>query len=435
MKKIMILLIMIFMSFALTSCFRKDISGDFLLKPAAEEVNVKEFNNKSVEYKDFMKKIELFSARLTVETYKRSNKTQNLAISPISVYMALAMAIGSSNGTTKNEMLNAVGVTEQEVLDFTKYLYAYTNTTYLDDADKIAAISELSNSIWIDKDITLKEEGLDMLANSFNADSYYIPFFADNKTANEAFADYINKKSRGLIKKPATQLEETTLFVLVNTYYMKEIWNDYGKDLKFTKDKYDFTTSEDSVIKKLLLMSTYTIGKTYETDTYTHYYAQTEHGYRIKFIVPKTGYKLDEVFTVDNLVNINSISSYAKNWEEGYCYHTRVLFPSFEASYNNDLKPILQDNFNIKTLFTDNCDMSNLSDKEMYCSGVIHQTKLKVDESGIEGAAITYMPMKGTAAPAPMIDVYLDYIVDRAFGYLITDYNGTMLFSGVVNKI
>ena len=86
-------------------------------------------------------------------------------------------------------------------------------------------------------------------------------------------------------------------------------------------------------------------------------------------------------------------------------------------------------------IFTDKCDMTNLSDIDMYCSGVIHQTKLIVDETGIEGAAITYMPMDGTSAPPPVIDVYLDYIVDRTFGYVITDYNGTILFSGVVNTI
>ena len=79
--------------------------------------------------------------------------------------------------------------------------------------------------------------------------------------------------------------------------------------------------------------------------------------------------------------------------------------------------------------------MTNLSDVQMYCAGVIHQSKLIVDESGIEGAAITYMPMNGTSAPEPLIDVYLDYIVDRAFGYVISDYNGTILFSGVVNTI
>ena len=114
----------------------------------------------SEEYKSFMEKLELFAFKLTVEIYNDTNKTSNLSISPISIYMALAMAISGSDGATKNEMLDAVGVTEEEVLEFTKYLYAFTNSVYYDDEKKVAAISELSNSIWIDNNISLKEKGI-----------------------------------------------------------------------------------------------------------------------------------------------------------------------------------------------------------------------------------------------------------------------------------
>ena len=405
---------------------------EYLLKPAAAEVKEDFSLRNSEEYKSFMEKLELFAFKLTVEIYNDTNKTSNLSISPVSIYMALAMAISGSNGTTKNEMLDAVGVTEEEVLEFTKYLYAFTNSVYYDDAKKVAAISELSNSIWIDNNIRLKEKGINVLAESFNADSYYVPFYDDNSSANQAFADYVKSKSRGLIENPASTFEKETLFVLVNTYYMKEVWNEYGDDLKSTKDSYDFRNNDGSTIKKFLLESPYTVGQMYETESFSHYYAQTDHGYKIKFIVPKDGYKLEDVFTVENLVTINSISSYANDWEEGYCYNTRVLFPAFEADYS---KPILEDKFNIRTLFSDYCDMSNLSDENMICSAVIHQSKLKVDKSGIEGAALTYLPMTANSAPAPTVEVYLDYIVDRAFGYVLTDNSGTILFGGVVNTI
>ena len=428
------------MIIGLVKCYNNDddfvdSSGEYLLKPAAEEVKVDYTLRNSEEYKSFMEKLELFSAKLTVEIYKDTDKTSNLSISPISVYMALAMTISGSNGSTKREMLNAVGVTEEEVLAFTKHLYSYTNSVYYDGAEKVAAISELNNSIWIDNNIRLKEKGINVLSESFNADSYYVPFYDDNASANQAFADYVKNKSRGLIEKPASTLEKETLFVLVNTYYMKEVWNEYGYDLKFTEDQYEFKNNDGSVIKKTLLKSPYTIGKMYETESYSHYYAQTDHGYKIKFIVPKDGYTLEDVFTVDNLVNINSINSYAKDWEEGYQYNTRVLFPAFEAEYSKDIKPILEDKFNIRALFATGCDMSNLSDEDMICSGIIHQSKLKVDESGIEGAALTYVAMEGNTAGPPAIDVYLDYIVDRAFGYVLTDYSGTILFSGVVNTL
>jgi hypothetical protein len=58
-----------------------------------------------------------------------------------------------------------------------------------------------------------------------------------------------------------------------------------------------------------------------------------------------------------------------------------------------------------------------------------------VDRRGIEGAAVTYIPMAGAPGPGEYERVYLDFIVDRAFGFVITDRNDITLFSGVVNEI
>ena len=78
--------------------------------------------------------------------------------------------------------------------------------------------------------------------------------------------------------------------------------------------------------------------------------------------------------------------------------------------------------------------MTELTDMTLYISEIIHQTKLKVDETGLEGAAVTIIVAKNESAEI-CENVYLDYIVDRAFGYILTDPNDVMLFSGVVNTI
>ena len=61
---------------------------------------------------------------------------------------------------------------------------------------------------------------------------------------------------------------------------------------------------------------------------------------------------------------------------------------------------------------------------------------LTVDGSFATGAAVTVMPMAGAAGPLEGYEeVYHDYIVDRAFGFVITDSYGAVLFSGVVNSV
>ncbi len=86
---------------------------------------------------------------MTYATYLENSKEENFCVSPISVYMALALAIEISNGNTREEILKAVGVTYEEVLQFTSYLYAFANETIYstENPEEVAAMKELHNSL------------------------------------------------------------------------------------------------------------------------------------------------------------------------------------------------------------------------------------------------------------------------------------------------
>ena len=60
-----------------------------------------------------------------------------------------------------------------------------------------------------------------------------------------------------------------------------------------------------------------------------------------------------------------------------------------------------------------------------------------MNERGIEGAAVTVMtfPGAGDPGPDPYEDVFLDFVVDGAFGFILSDPYGVTLFSGVVNRL
>ena len=101
-----------------------NLESNVLMK-ASEKVDINENTlNENTQYQEFIRKLQVFSAKLSVATYKDSDKSENLCISPVSVYMALAMTITNANGVAKEELLAAVGVTEDEVNNFTKYLYS-----------------------------------------------------------------------------------------------------------------------------------------------------------------------------------------------------------------------------------------------------------------------------------------------------------------------
>ena len=427
MKKILLSVLCLFFGFALISCNR---SNNYKLKSAADPIELT-YND---ELNNFIDKLDVFAAKLTVSLYKQSDKRTNMCISPVSIYMALAMAIECASGDTRQEMLDAVGVTYDEVLNFTGYLYSMCNKEYKTN-DKIIGYQELANSIWINDNINLKEEKLDVLANKYNTDSFYVPFTNKNTLANKALSDYVKEKTHGLIDNDFN-LSIDTMFALVNTLYLKDIWNRDGNDLLFTKDKYDFKEYDGNIVKTKLLSGYYNLGRVVENNVYKTFYTKTQSNITIKFILPKDEYTLDDILDVNTLTSVYSLDSYNPHDEEKNLeYHTRCYFPEFEATFKSDLKDVLINDFNIKLLFDRKlCDFTSIIDGDVYCSSVIHQAKLKVDKTGIEGAAVTIIANEGTAGPMYEL-VYEDFIVDKTFAYIVCNSKGVQLFTGVINNI
>lgn len=437
MKKIISLILVLTMCFAFASCLAEPESHNLAL--AAKAVEVKHSDSKQEGYEEFIEKLDLFAAKLTYEIYADSNKRSNICISPVSVYMALALATECSNGETREEILNAVGVTYDEVKNFTKVLYAFSNREYyytdITNNEKILAFEELANSIWVDKNITLKEEGINNLATNFNCDLFSVNF--KNSEGEKAINAYIKEKTHGIIDSDI-KLSPDTLITLINTFYLKEVWSDDGDELKFTDKTYNFKNADGSVTNTKLLQGYYADGKAYEGEGYTSFYTRTNHGFNIKFILPTDGHTLADVFTKDNIYNINNLSDYEYSDEENKLrHHTRVFFPKYKASFDGDIAEILKNDFGINNLFSlEKCDFSNVTDESIACGGVIHKCSIEVTEKGIEGAAVTIMDMYGNGGPdGKYKDVYHDYIVDKAFGFVITDNYGAVLFSGVVNSV
>ena len=91
---------------------------------------------------------------------------------------------------------------------------------------------------------------------------------------------------------------------------------------------------------------------------------------------------------------------------------------------------------NVSKIFELSNDFYPLSDQEMKVSKIQHTTKLNVNKTGVEGAAVTVVETCGSAGPnEEYTDIYLDFVVDRPFIYFIEGSYSNLLFSGIVNKL
>ena len=387
-------------------------------------------------YKSFENSVKNFAAEFAGYAYADYKKQQNFAVSPISVYMALSLAAECASGDTRSEILDALGVTYDQLKTYFSTLYARIESEEK-RGDDIMSVVKLSNSIWVNDGTKVKQRCIDALSNNYYAYSYSADFKHDNAGANKAVRNFVKEQTRGLIDKDYN-LSADTLFTLISALYLKEVWDEDGDDLPFATDRYDFTEKDGTVKNIRLLQGGYCGGRVAEFDTYTTFFTYTEHGYSIDFILPKDGYTVDEVFTAENIATVSALSDYNRFDEEANtCYYTRTLFPEYKCSYDEDIIKILRDGFDIKRLFGTDCDVSSLTDANAYCNQVRHTTNLTVNKKGIEGAAATQFGWAGSAAGPedPPIIIYEEYVIDKAFGFIISGYNDVALFSGVVNNV
>ena len=377
-------------------------------------------------YSDFVQKINLFSNK--VATKIGFNQEKNIAVSPLSIFLALSMATDCANGDTRQELLDALGITYEELIANISTLNSYCNTVFSnEEGDKKANQIKCVNSLWLNANAEAKQDGIKSLNNLFYADIFkLLPDIDINKT----LTSYIKNETNGLLS-PDLNIDADTYMVLMNVVYLREVWNLLAQDLQLTSNKYKFRNYDNSNSSLQLLTGEYFPGKAVSTDSYRKFYTRTNSALELTFYVPNDGHTVDEIYNTEVL---NDNTSYTYEDDE-FEYTTRCLFPEFTAEYDEDIAGIIKD-MGVKKFFIDGaCDFSHITDADVCCSKIKHVTKLEVKRSGIEGAAVTAISMVNSAGFGPeKKEINYDFVVDRSFAYELS-YQGVPLFTGVVKKV
>ena len=398
------------------------------------------------QYQLFSDKLNSFSSKLSADSVNLYNlDKENFSVSPLSLYMALALVVECSNGNTRQEILDEIGLTYEQVNTFTKTLFQLTtrqeeiNDEYLNDK-QILSESLLTNSIWFDNELPLIEKGLELLSSNYYCYSHEVDFNHNNKEANKKITEFVKEHTKGLIDSDF-KISKNTVFALMNTLYLKFNWLDEGEGLNLTNKEYEFTNYDNSITNTKLIMGKYYSGRIYQEETFSSFYSKNFNGYKLQFIVPNDGHTLDEVYTQENIEKMIQMEDYNAIDDSFNQYFTRCIFPEFEAECDIDYKELLEE-YGINQLFME-ADYSNIVDYStltdlISCDKIIHQTNLNVDKKGVEGAAVTIVVNELTGAPGSnnyFNNVYQDYIINKNFGFVITDRYNTVLFTGVINSI
>lgn len=387
-----------------------------------------EFVLSTNNYADFVTKVNQFSAKTSILI--GCNGQDNTVVSPLSIFMALGMSVECADNNTRKELLEALGLTYEELISNINYLcYTCNQILSQDDQTEARNLIKCVNSLWLNPKAETKEKGLEQLTKYYYSDIFKMDANCD---INKIITSYIKNETNGFLS-PDLQLSSDVEMVLMNVVYLKEIWKNIGIELNLSDKQYNFQNYDGSTTTTPLLEGEYFEGKAETTDSYRKFYTSTNSGYTLTFIVPNTGYTIDDIFTADVL---NQKDNYLYE-DEAFIYKTRCLFPEFTAEYDNDIKDIISQ-MGVNDFFVPGaCDFSHLTDQQVFCNKIKHVTKLEATRKGIEGAAVTAVEMLKNALPIEdnRKEICYDFVVDRNFVFSLKNRDGVTLFTGVVKKV
>lgn len=360
-----------------------------------------------------------FSSTLSLELCRQlgGEKMDNWLVSPFSLQCALGMLSNGANGETREEILHALGLSQysqEEVNAYFKKLIEGLHTV------NSAITVKTANSVWGNAGVPLKDDFQKTNIENYAATVSQLDF--SDPSAVDQINAWCDRNTEGLIPSILDEVNPTATVYLLNSLYFKARW-----ESEFAPEKTqegDFNTSSGKVVKAHF-MQTQRMAAYVENEWFTSTSLSYQNdSYVMRLILPQPEISIDQV--------LQALSESDENlWKNTILADINLKMPRFTLENKMDLIPALQA-LGMKKAFTNEADFSSMSDISTYISLVQQATRLKVDEEGSEGAAVTVIEGE---LMSPLPEEEVDFFLDRPFLFQILEpATGTVLFMGQVGS-
>lgn len=345
---------------------------------------------------------------------------ENRVYSPLNVYMALAMLSELTDGETRAQVLDLLGVKDLKALR--AQTSALWNANYCDDG---ALTSILASSLWLNDTLDFVPKTLDILAETYHASTYQGVMGSD--ALNKALQNWLNEQTGGLLKEQAGEIElkDDTVLALATTLYYKARWDWEFFDGNNKKEPFHAPNGD------------LTCEFMHQSGSSTYYWGEKfsavpkaliESG-SMWLILPDEGVTPEALLQEQELYDFLSAGH---EWSKSKFLVVNLGLPKFDVDSSLDLREGLK-SLGIQDAFDpDRSDFTPIvKDIEgLFLSQAKHAARVTVDEEGCTAAAFTVMAAAGSAMPP---DDEVDFQLDRPFLFVLTNQDGLPLFVGVVN--
>lgn len=364
-----------------------------------------------------------FLQTVMAESLKGSGEENQLS-APLNLYLALAMLSEATAGESRQEILDLIGAESQETLrEQAKKVW---RANFYDNG-YVKCV--LGDSLWLSDQMEYREDCVNTIS-----DSYYASVFRGemgSKDYQQAFRNWINEQTGGLLKESVSELklDKRLVLDLVSTFFFQDKWEAAFRAEETEKGVFHSPSGdkEAEFMKQTNYYGIYSYA-----DGFGAYRKNLEDSDAVMyFILPDEGVSIDELLENEQLLAFLT--------DENAVPHVTIkvhfTLPKFDISQDRDLKSTLQSLGVQKVFEAGKADFSSLLTgdlkDESYVGAVQQGARIIVDEEGVKAAAYFNIPTPG--APMPPEDE-IDFVLDRPFLFVLRSRDGLPLLAGVVNE-
>ncbi|GAB2756767.1 serpin family protein [Amycolatopsis magusensis] len=304
-------------------------------------------------------------------------------LSPYSAASALTLVARAARGESAEELVRLLG----EVDGQAKLLRAAAELHGPDNQD--TPVLEVANTLWAWDGLELREEFTAELADWPHGSVASAPFVDDPEGARRTINADIATTTHDLIPELLTpgSVGPDTVAAVVNALYLKTAWASPFRDHATTDAPFHTPGGE---VQVPTMRQTEQLG-----------YAHTG-GWQV-VTLPAVGDVEAVVLLPDGELADAEVELDAERLAEllsaKQFTQVSLALPKLELDLRTDLTAVLKA-LGVRTLFSPEADLTGLSpDPRLLVSDVLHQAVLRIDESGLEGAAATAAMIRMVSMP------------------------------------
>ena len=347
----------------------------------------------------------------------------NPTYSPLNVYMAMAMLAETTDGNSRQQILDLFGLsTIEQLREQAAYVW---NAHYSNDGQTTLL---MANSVWLDDFYTFHQNTTDLLADHYFASSFHGDLGTDDM--NKQLQTWLDAGTGGLLKDQAqnVELSPDAVFALVSTIYFTASWNNEFSTSK-TEDDIFHCANKNLIIP--FMNQTFREYTYYRGENFSAIQLGLSGSNKMWLILPDKWHTVAEILESDDYLRMTLAPD---SWENQKEYKINLSMPKFDVVSQCDLIEGMK-NLGVTDIFdSEISDFTPMTDiPYLYVSQINHAARVAVDEEGCVAAAFTVIETYKDGGMADDLKE-INFVLDRPFLFIVSSRDNLPLFTGIINE-